>query len=547
VPIENRWTRWATLGASVVLLDASLTFESLWPTPAIRWRGALSIELAAFILVLVFLRRTRNPPSPVTLRWASAVWVVLALGRYGEVTSEALYGRDINLFWDLRFVPAVAALLTRPERLWLVVLAAILVLLILGLLYALLRWAVGRVYEAMTNRQERRAVGVLAAVLATLFLSQRLGAMPDLSARNGFRGPAFSDPVTLIYARQARLMATSLTGSRSLAPSPSMRSDLALVRGADVFVVFVEAYGAVSYDRPEFAKALAAPRQQFEAAIHDTHRDVVSAFVESPTFGGSSWLAHISLLSGVEVRDHDTNALLMAQKRDTLVTAFKRQGYRAIMLMPGTWQGWPEGSFYGFDDMYDGPRFHYQGPQFGWWDIPDQFAIAQMDALEVRRSPRAPLFVVFPTISSHIPFTPTPPYQPTWARMLTDHPFDTAEVDRALDRQPDWLNLGPRYVEALSYEYQSIGGYLRASADRDFVIVMLGDHQPAAAVSGVGASWDVPVHIIASRRRVLDRFLAYGFREGLTPTRPVVGPMHSLTRVLLDAFGSVGAAVTAAR
>jgi hypothetical protein len=44
---------------------------------------------------------------------------------------------------------------------------------------------------------------------------------------------------------------------------------------------------------------------------------------------------------------------------------------------------------------------------------------------------------------------------------------------------------------------------------------------------------------------VLDRFMAHGFREGLTPTRPVVGPMHSLTRVLLDAFGEAGAAVSA--
>ena len=53
----------------------------------------------------------------------------------------------------------------------------------------------------------------------------------------------------------------------------------------------------------------------------------MSAFVESPTFGGSSWLAHISLLSGVEIRDEDTNVLLMSAKRDTLVP---RSGAAAI-------------------------------------------------------------------------------------------------------------------------------------------------------------------------------------------------------------------------
>ena len=71
---------------------------------------------------------------------------------------------------------------------------------------------------------------------------------------------------------------------------------------------------------------LTPSRAELEAAIRDTGRDVVSAYVESPTFGGNSWLAHISLLSGVEVRDADTNVLLMTQKRDTLVTAFARHG-----------------------------------------------------------------------------------------------------------------------------------------------------------------------------------------------------------------------------
>ena len=59
-------------------------------------------------------------------------------------------------------------------------------------------------------------------------------------------------------------------------------------------------------------------------------------------------------------------------------------------------------------------------------------------------------------------------------------------------------------------------------------MIVIGDHQPAAAVSGEGAPWDVPVHIIASRRQVLDRLMAQGFRAGLTPARPSLGPMQTL-------------------
>ena len=39
-------------------------------------------------------------------------------------------------------------------------------------------------------------------------------------------------------------------------------------------------------------------------------------------------------------------------------------------------------------------------------------------------------------------------------------------------------------------------------------MILLGDHEPAAAVSGEKAPWDVPVHIVASRREILDRLRA---------------------------------------
>jgi hypothetical protein len=75
-------------------------------------------------------------------------------------------------------------------------------------------------------------------------------------------------------------------------------------------------------------------------------------------------------------------------------------------------------------------------------------------------------------------------------------------------------------------------------ADRDLVMILIGDHQPPALVSGAGASWDVPIHVIANRRAVLDRLVAdHGFVEGLEPRHPAVARMDTLTSSLLDAFG----------
>jgi hypothetical protein len=69
------------------------------------------------------------------------------------------------------------------------------------------------------------------------------------------------------------------------------------------------------------------------------------------------------------------------------------------------------------------------------------------------------------------------------------------------------------------------------------VFVILGDHQPAAAVSGEGASWSVPVHVVASRPAIIERLMARGFHPGLTPARPALCRMHALLPILVDAFG----------
>jgi hypothetical protein len=522
--MSARWLHGFALAAAVLLLDVSLTFHNVWPTPAISWRGEISAEFAAYILGCIAFVIAGAPAggrriSAVWIRRITVIWILLVLGRYADVTATALFGRDINLYWDLRFIPDVVSLVAKAAHIRLVLGAVVAIVAVTALLYIALRWALGRVAAAAHDRRERIALALAAAIIIV-------------------PGVPVARPVTFTYARQVGVALRAMSGKTTVPPSPAMTSNLARVKGADVYLIFLESYGAVTFDRPEFVKGLAPARAAFHAAIHDTNRDIVSALVESPTFGGNSWLAHISLMSGVEVRDPDVNAMLMAQKRDTIVTNFEREGYRAVALMPGLWQAWPEGAFYKFDEIYGGERLDYRGPQFGWFDIPDQYALAKFDALEGDKPGRRPLFMFFPTISTHTPFRPTPPYQQDWKRMLTDQPFDQADLDRSFDQQADWLNLGPSYVDAMAYTYGTLSGYLRERAGRDVVLILLGDHQPPALVTGEGAPWDVPVHVITSRQDVLDALVAKGFRRGLTPSRPDLSKMNALLPVLLDAFGS---------
>jgi hypothetical protein len=520
---------WLALILSLMLLNAAVTFHNIWPTPAVGWSGELSVELAVLLLLGLVISRTRRAPRPYIRHALAVLWLILAIGRYIDVTAPALWGRPINFYWDLQFVPDVAAMLAGAAKPWLVVAAAGVILGLLTLAFVLLDRAFATLWRAYDVGPQRTLLTVVAAVVVVGFATQR--ASPTVA-----KLAAFPTPVTQTYARQVAFVVTAMHGSRTLPASPSFDANLARVNGADVLLFFVESYGAVVYERPQFSAQVAESRAALDAAIHESGHEVVSAFVESPTFGGSSWYAHLTLLSGIQVGDPDTNALLMTAHRDTLPTAFARHGYRTVAMMPGIWYPWPEGSFYGFTDIYNGARLNYHGPQFGWWSMTDQFVMAALDASERHQRTRPPLFVFFPTISTHTPFAPTPPYQSDWHRMLTSTPYDTAELDAAYSTYPDWLNLAPSYLSAVSYSYHTLAGYLLQHRDEDFVMILIGDHEPPALVSGPNTPWDVPVHVIAKRRDVLDRLVSHGFQPGLTPHRPSLGKMHMLTPVLLDAF-----------
>jgi hypothetical protein len=519
---------------ALVLLNAAVTFHNVWPTLGVHWPGELSIELAVLLLVLAMSNAWAGPTPRAMLALLSGVAVLFALGRYADVTVSALYGRDINLYWDAPQFAAVTAMLARVASPWAIAAVCIGVAATLGVLYLIARWSLLHIDDALRMYAPVRwGFGAAGLLLCGCFLAQqtRDDGLPRL--------PRFSIPVSRTYAAQIKRVADAVSGraNQALPASPLMHSSFSALDGSDVLLVFMESYGSATYDRPEFERALQPARQRLQAAIDDTGRGVVSAFVSSPTFGGGSVLAHLSLLSGVEVRDQDRYALLMTQKRPTLVSLFKSAGYRAIAVMPGLRQAWPEGAFYGFDQIYGADGLDYQGPGFGWWRIPDQFSLAALDARELQHQPRKPLFVFFPTVSTHMPFEPTPPLQPDWQRMLSTQPFDAEPLKRSLTQRPEWTDMGKAYVSSVSYFLDTLSSYLRSRPSGRFVLIILGDHQPAANVSGEGASWDVPVHVIASEPAILQALQADGFRPGLVPLRPTAGKMSDLAPWALTAFG----------
>ena len=565
----------ATLVAALWLLNAALTFHNVWPTPAIQWRGEWSVELALLVLGLAAWTGWRGAPGRGLIAALAAVGVLFTLARYAEVTAPALYGRGVNLYWDARHVGGLIGMLAGVAPAWQVL--AVFVAGVLALVAG--GWLLGRCVARIARALDPAAPGRFAAAtrrglvggavaVLLLFAADRAGGFPE----RGFG--YFSIPVAQTWARQAALLGGSWLANRAThglsvasakgdeAPGaatagvaggvviPALHTPSSAGPRADVYVVFVESYGAVAWQRADIAARLVESRAALAASIARTGRGVVSAWVRSPTFGSGSWLAHASLIAGTEVRDGDDYARLLLRPRTKLTEAFRADGYRVLALMPGLRQAWPEGDYFRFDAIYGAAALDYRGPEFGWWRIPDQFALARLDQLEDARAAgvapvgaasggpvRAPRFVFFPTISSHMPFRPTPPYQPDWARVVSPEPYGE-DAARAIAQAPDWLQLGPAYGDSLAYAQRTLAGYLERRVGQPLVMLLLGDHQPPAAVSGEGAIHDVPVHVIADRPELLEALLSQGFVAGLDPSGPAIGPMHALGPLLIAALAT---------
>lgn len=533
VTVRSGWVSWLALGLALIGLNLALSFHNLWPTLWVTTRYELSVEIALLVLILAALCGLGKPPSRRLLSGLALVLLVFVLGRYMEVTAPSLYGRRINLYWDAQHLPRVAAMLAEALPTWQVWLLSALLLLGLMLLYLVCRWLLQALVGAMAETGPRRFALVLSAMLVALYGAGYVG--PQINTLRWF-----SLPVSLTYAQQLGFVRTALAGAATLDSNahPLPGSSLDRLAGADMLVLFFESYGATTLDRPDFVHALDSPRSTLARAIELSDREVVSARVRSPTFGGASWLAHATFLSGIQVTENDRYEVLLTGERETLVHRFAQQGYRTVGFMPGLRQAWPEGSFYGYDQIYDASALRYPGPAFGWWRIPDQYALAQVNAMELTPGSRQPVLAVMNSITSHAPFQPVPPYQSNWQALLSPQPFGADTVAQATDGNGAVTAMADNYVRAIDYVLTSVAGYLGQRGPDELVLIVIGDHQPAAQVTGPDASWDVPVHVIARNPPLMDALRAQGFVTGLTPGSDNLGPMHTLAGRLLQAFDS---------
>lgn len=537
--------------AALLLLNACLSFSTWWPTPWVVLDARVAPEFIGLWVLVLVLVAWRGTLGQGAVRVITLGYLLLVLGRYADVTVPALFGRPINAYWDLPQIPRFLWVSAQEWPWWLTlaVLAGGASLLI-GL-YALLRWGIG-VLATQVAPAAQAHVGAWLITLAAVALAAANYAGVQAT------WPYVSKPVVPVAWRQAQVLWGAWSSARQaviLPPSSPVDeamaapsgTALAALGGADVMLMPLESLGAITYDDPEMRTALQAARERFEQDLRDGGYRVVSAFLKSPTFAGGSDLAHLSLLSGIDLTDPMRHDVLLTTRRETLITLFRSQGYQTFGVYPGVFWPWPERAFYRFDQYVDGPALDYQGPPIGFWKIPDQFSAAQLERLYPRDARAKPRFTFFPTITTHLPFSPVPPFQPDAQRLLSAQPYDAEEVQRVLAQRPNWTQMRPDYVRMVEYGYRWLGAHLREGSGREAFYIFVGDHQPAASVTGEGASWDVPVYLVSRQERLLQRFVRLGYQPGVHPRRDALGGLHDLTDHLLQAFSAQGPGARATR
>ncbi|WP_334118615.1 sulfatase-like hydrolase/transferase [Limnobacter sp.] len=540
-PEVSGWQFVARMALALIFLNSTLCFSAIWPTVYVLPDAGISPEFVCLLMVLSAWAALFGKPSLKVLGVFSAMYLLLAIGHYADVVVPNLLGRPVNLYWDMPELPRFLWVTVQGLPVWLTVLVVLLAVAALWAYHQLLVVAMRVVADAV--HQPARTTWLWSGLLL-------LGAVVVVNYSENPDEPTFvSKAVVPVYWKEAMKLRDILVPERAarlLPPTTVVDDALAKPAGellgglnnSDVSMIFLETYGAVLYDQADSSRAVAQTRAELEKAILASGRKVVSAFYVSPTIGGASDLAHLSVLSGIDLKDSRKHDVLLTTTRPTLLDVFERDGYETFGLYHSVGWEWVEREYYSFDKYINGPALGYEGPAFGFWKIPDQFAAARVEQLYPRDASAKPRFTFFPTISSHFPFHQVPPYQPDWRKLLGPQPFDVQAAARARAEPVNWEYMKPDYLRTINYTNTWLAGYFRQPEPRDTVYVMIGDHQPTGSVSREPTPWDVPVFIVSKDNRLLDRFRAMGFSDGLTPKKRVpLGGLHQLTDALLTGFG----------
>jgi phosphatidylglycerophosphate synthase len=518
---------------AVVLLWAALVAPDQTSRLTVGGFARLPVELLVVVAVAVMLPAT---PRRVLAVVAGAVLAVLAVVKVLDFGFIMAFDRPFDPISDSTYVGiGIETLRDAIGHSSANLAVAGMVVLVIGLL-ALPVLALLRVTRVAAGHRAR-ALQVAAALGVVWVVLRVVGA------------PVASTSASAVAIREVQAVQSGLRAQQILAreiPRDRFRATpgdrlLTGLRGKDVLLLFVESYGRVAVQDSSFSPRVASVLDRGTAQLRADGFSSRSGFLSSSTFGGLSWLAHITTQSGIRIGTQRGYNQLVKTDRLTLSRAFKRAGWRTVVDDPANKRTWPEGSsFYHYDKIYDRRNVGYRGPGFGLPPMPDQYVLEALQRLELAKRNRPPVFAEVDLISSHAPWTKIPRLVP-WDDVGDGSVFNRVPAEESTRAAlfGDSKRARAAYGHSIEYSMSSIISFVRRYGDDKTVVVLLGDHQPATLVSGRGASHDVPISVIAHDPKVIHQIAGWNWQNGLRPSpQAPVWPMSAFRDRFLTAFGS---------
>ncbi len=530
---------WAATALAAVLVLAALLLPnrltSLTPTVFVHIPVEALLLGALLIVLPPRVRRIAGALSGLGIAALSIV-KLLDMGFY------SILGTPFDLLFDWNLIPDGLEAFSDSAGHTIAVLAVIAVAILLLALLVLLPLAVVRLGGVMARR--RRPVALTITVLGAVWIL-----CTALAVHIPGLGPvAVRNTAALAYENATQMRADIKDQQRfqkatSHDPFAATSPDrlLTALRGKNVIFAFVESYGRCAVQDPITAPGVDAMLARETAKLKAAGFSSRSAFLTSATYGGSNWLGHSTFLSGLWIDNQSRYRTVTHSSRMPLTAAFKRTGaWRTVGIVPGTRKAWPEAKWEGLDHVYGAYRLGYKGPRFSWSTMPDQYALMAFQRLENGRPHAEPLMTEIVLTSSHAPWAPIPTTIP-WDQVGDGSVYDAIEK---AGRGPKgvWKHTGQvraQYGRSIQYSVSNLIDFLLKYGGTNTVLVFLGDHQPAAVVSGDNAGHDVPVSIVAHDPAVMNRIAGWGWQDGLRPD-PKTAPVWKMSAFrdrFLTAYG----------
>jgi len=285
-----------------------------------------------------------------------------------------------------------------------------------------------------------------------------------------------------------------------------------------VLLFIVESYGEGALADPTLAPKVRPELAALETELTASGYAAASSVLDSPTFGGGSWLAHAALNTGVRTENQLEYELMAVHHPPTLGDFFHDAGYHTVLVQPATQRQTVKRQYLNFDESFFGAAFDYRGPSFGWGVMPDQYIIDFVDRRELSvRAEARPRFVEYALITSHAPWTRQASVVRDWSRVGDGTIFRDLPIR---EHQTTWSHLegaSGAYADALVYDLEVLRRYLADRVKYDTLVIILGDHQPPGGVTGASNGHGVPIHVLSRKRSLVEPFVARGYTSGMVP------------------------------